>query len=151
MATEEEQVPAARNSGGSGLLLKIVAGIFLIGCIVVGYVFISSRLRKAAPPKPAETILFDLGDITTNLSDASDLKYVKTDVNLELSSKTLETEVTNDEPELRDSLISLLNNETSGQIMSDRAQLKNEAMSVLNKCLNTGQVTNIYFSDLIMQ
>jgi flagellar basal body-associated protein FliL len=72
-------------------------------------------------------------------------------VTLELSNKSLEKEVTGNEPLLRDCVISLLNGETSDDIMVNRTRLKNDTMAQLNKRLNTGEITNIYFSDLIMQ
>jgi flagellar FliL protein len=72
-------------------------------------------------------------------------------VTLELNNKSLEKEVQGNEPLLRDCIIGLLNSETSNDIMVNRTKLKQDAMSLLNKNLSTGEVTNIYFSDLIMQ
>jgi flagellar basal body-associated protein FliL len=52
---------------------------------------------------------------------------------------------------LRDCIISLLNGETSDDIMLNRTRLKKDVISLINEHLTTGEVTNIYFSDLIMQ
>ncbi len=144
---EEQQAPAAK---GSGLILKLGIGIVVVICILaVGLLFTKHSTGVVKPPP--DPVLFDLGDFTTNLSDASELKYVKTGVTLELSNKSLENEVQGNEPLLRDCIISLLNAETSDDIMGNRTNLKNEIVSQLNKRLNTGEITNIYFSDLIMQ
>jgi len=145
---EAQKTPAAK---GSGLILKLGFGLVTVICIVaLGLLFTKHSTGAVKPPPPAP-ILFDLGAFTTNLSDTSDLRYIKTGVTLELSNKSLEKEVTGSEPLLRDSIISLLNGETSDDVMLNRARLKNDAITQLNKCLNTGEVTNIYFSDLIMQ
>jgi flagellar basal body-associated protein FliL len=144
---EEQQAPAAK---GSGLILKLGIGIVAVICILaLGLLF--TRHSTGAVKLPADPVLFDLGDFTTNLSEASDLKYIKTGVTLELSNKSLEKEVTSNEPLLRDCIISLLNGETSDDIMVNRTRLKNDTMAQLNKRLNTGEINNIYFSDLIMQ
>jgi flagellar basal body-associated protein FliL len=147
--SEEQQVTAAK---GSGLILKLGIGIVAVICILaVGLLFTKHSTGAVKPPPPPVPILFDLGDFTTNLSDASELKYIKTDVILELSNKSLEKEVPGNEPLLDDCIISLLNGETSDDIMVNRTSLKSDLMSQLNKHLNTGEITNIYFSDLIMQ
>ena len=147
MNSEGQQAPAAK---GSGLILKLGFGIVAVICILaVGLLFTKHSTGAVKPPP--DPILFDLGDFTTNLSGASDLKYVKTDVTLELSNKSLEKEVQGNEPLLRDCIITLLNGETSDDIMEKRTGLKNDVMSQLNKHLSTGEVTNIYFSDMIMQ
>jgi flagellar basal body-associated protein FliL len=145
--SEGKQAGAAK---GSGLILKIGAGIVIVLCVMVAGLLFTRHATGAVKPPP-DPVLFDLGDFTTNLSDASELKYVKTGVTLELSNKSLEKEVQADEPLLRDCVIGLLNGETSDDIMANRASLKSDLMSQLNKRLNTGEVTNIYFSDLIMQ
>jgi flagellar basal body-associated protein FliL len=145
---EAQKAPAAK---GSGLMLKLGFGIVTLICIVaLGLLFTKHSTGAVKPPPPAP-ILFDLGDFTTNLSDASELKYIKTGVTLELSNKSLVKEVTSSEPLLRDSIISLLNGETSDDVMLNRTRLKKDAMAQLNKRLNTGEINNIYFSDLIMQ
>jgi flagellar basal body-associated protein FliL len=143
---EEPKETPEKSSGPNLLVIGIVAVICILA---LGFVF--TRHSKGAVKPPPDPELFDLGDFTTNLSDASDLKYVKTDVTLELSNKSLEKEVQGDEPLLRDCIISLLNSETSDDIMMDRDALKKAAIAQLNKHLNSGEIINIYFSDLIMQ
>ena len=146
--SEEQQAKVAK---GSGLILMLGIGIVVICILAVGFLFTRYSTGAVKPPPPPVPILFDLGDFTTNLSDASELKYIKTDVTLELSNKSLEKEVTGNEPLLDDCIISLLNGETSDDIMVNRTSIKSDLMSKLNKLLNTGEITNVYFSDLIMQ
>ncbi len=149
--TKDSEEPQAKAAKGSGLILKLGFGIVLVICLLsVGLLF-TMHSTSAAKPPPPDPILFDLGDFTTNLSDASELKYIKTGVTLELSNKSLEKEVTVNEPLLDDCIIGLLNSETSDDIMANRTSFKNAVMSQLNKHLNTGEITNVYFSDLIMQ
>jgi len=145
--SEKENASAGHNSG-SGTFLQVI--LVVVVCILVTALFFS-RYSKSEAKQAPDLALFDLGDFTTNLSDTSALKYVKTDVTLELSDKSLQNEVQGEQPLLRDCIINLLNSETSDDIMANRGKLKNNAMSQINKKLSNGEVTNIYFSDLIMQ
>jgi flagellar basal body-associated protein FliL len=63
----------------------------------------------------------------------------------------VETEIKNNEPQLRDCLISLFNSETGEDFLNNRVKIKDLSMDSLNKDLTSGKVTNIYFSDLVMQ
>ncbi len=158
MAGERKALPEVQSSSSPNQVGQsppkpgriMIVGIVVVIVVMAGGFFLAKKPRSAVKPAP-DPVLYDLGDFTTNLSDASALKYVKTDVTLELNNKRMETEVKNDEPVLRDCIISLLNNETSDDIMVNRTKLKNDAMQQLNKHLSTGEVSNIYFSDLIMQ
>ena len=128
----------------------MIVGIVIVIVVLAGGFFLIKKPGKAVKPPP-DPVLYDMGEFTTNLSDESVLKYIKTDVTLELNNKQVETEVKTDTPVLRDCIISLLNSETSDDIMMNRTKLKNEVMQQLNEHLSTGEVSNIYFSDLIMQ
>jgi flagellar FliL protein len=142
----EKKIDSAGYS--SGTILQVV---LVVVVLILVTAFLFTRYTKSEAKQAPDLVLFDLGDFTTNLSDTSELKYVKTDVTLELSGKSLQNEVQSEQPLLRDCIINMLNDETSQDIMTNRVQLKNDAMSQINKHLSTGEVTNIYFSDLIMQ
>ena len=144
----EETPPSEAKK--TGLIMKLGIGIAVVVCILVGGLLLA-RHPKGTVKQATVPVFFDLGDFTTNLSDASELRYVKTSVTLEFSNKAPVVEAQNNQALLRDSIITLLNSETSDDIMLNRTQLKDDCMVQLNKHLTTGQVINVYFSDLIMQ
>jgi flagellar basal body-associated protein FliL len=149
----EEKLPEEKPPSGakkSGPISKLGIGIIVVICILIGG-FLLTRHSKGAVKQAPAPITYDLGEFTTNLSDASELRYVKTDVTLTFSNKAPLKEAQDNQALLRDSIITLLNSETSDDIMLNRTNIKDECMTGLNKDLSTGQVTNVYFSDLIMQ
>ncbi len=118
--------------------------------VIIGF-FLVKKTHGASEPVPEKEILCDMGDFTTNLSDSSQLKYIKIKVVIKLDNYALKKEVKEKEPILRDSLIGLLNTKSSADMMADRSELKATAIAVLNNHLVTGRATDIYFSDLVMQ
>jgi flagellar FliL protein len=96
--------------------------------------------------------LFELGDITTNLASGGDNKYVKVKVVFEMSDKSLEKEINEKLPVLSDRIIVLLNSKVSDDLSAkNRTKLKNEILSDINPILNTGELKDVYFSDLVLQ
>lgn len=129
------------------MYIGLAAVLFVV---IIGF-FLVKQTSGAAKPVPEKTMLHDMGEFTTNLSDISQFKYIKVKVVLKLDNNALENEIKDQEPILRDSLVGLLNAKTSEDIMADRSKLKANAMTVLNSHLVRGKVTDIYFSDLVMQ
>jgi flagellar basal body-associated protein FliL len=149
MAEEGKAVSETNPTKTGSSKVAMFSIVFGLVCVLAaGFLFIKSN--QSAPPHPPP-ILYDLGEVITNLSATSEHKYVKTKVILEIGNQSLEKELDENEPLLRDSIIHLLNDRTSNDIMSGRDKLKADAVSQINKHLYTGQVTNIYFSDLILQ
>lgn len=96
--------------------------------------------------------LFELGDITTNLASGGDNKYVKVKVVFEMSDKSLEKEINEKLPVLSDRIIVLLNSKVSDDLSAkNRTKLKNEILSDINPILDTGELKDVYFSDLVLQ
>jgi len=146
---QDKKSEAGNKSGSTAT--KVVFGIVLIALVCGGLFFIKQAHATAAAPSSTITYTYDLGEILTNLSDTSDMKYIKTSIVLVTSDKTVETEIKNNEPQLRDCLISLFNSETGEDFLNNRVKIKDLSMDSLNKDLTSGKVTNIYFSDLVMQ
>lgn len=154
MAGEEKAgagADVASNSAGiMGKTIKIGIGLIVI-LIIITAVFFVKHASGAGVPAPEKAVLYDMGEFTTNLSDNSDLKYIKVKVVLKLGNAVLANEIKDKEPILRDSLVSLFNRETGEDVMNGRTRLKTDTMAVLNSHLVSGKITDIYFSDLVMQ
>ncbi|MGD0152367.1 MAG: flagellar basal body-associated FliL family protein [Thermacetogeniaceae bacterium] len=154
MAIDEEETVAVSKSAGSkidGKAIFIAVGLVAVLFVVIMGFILVKKTSGAAKPVPEKAILHDMGEFTTNLSDISQLKYIKVKVVLRLDNNKLENEIKDQEPILQDNLISLLNSKTSTDIMGERSKLKSEAITALNSHLTTGKVIDVYFSDLVMQ
>lgn len=146
---QEKQAEAEISSKPRSPATKVIFIIVLIALICGGLFFI--KQARATTPPTATTYTYNLGEVLTNLSDSSDMKYVKTTITLVTNNKAAENEVQNKEFQVRDCLISLFNSETSEDFLNDPAKVKSMSVDSINKNLTSGRVTNIYFSDLVMQ
>lgn len=110
----------------------------------------SSATKKEDNPKTGP--LFEIGEFTTNLAPDSERRFVKVRVVVELNDSSLENEVKEKLPILKDRILLFFNSKTSDDLKAEnRSRLKNELQAQLNHCLQTGKIVNIYFSDLVLQ
>jgi flagellar basal body-associated protein FliL len=144
---------ATKTKGPKGLL--VIIGMATVVLVASAAIFmVKPAAIFGSPKKPAavpQAAIYRLGELTTNLSNSSNLKYIQANVVLELNDQTLAKEVKDKEPILQDALIGLFNSKTNVDINTNRGNLKQEALLQLNQHLKTGHITNIYFSELIMQ
>lgn len=96
--------------------------------------------------------LFEVGEFTTNLAPGGEKKYIKVTVVLEMNNPSLEKEIEEKLPILKDKIIIFFNSKTSDDLNAEnRAHLKKAILTDLNSCFSTGEINNIYFSDLVLQ
>lgn len=160
----EELTPQEHRGKGVVIDQKIL----ILGCVAVALcavialftaflVMRGSIGEKASSTKAKNAVtemgpLFEAGEFTTNLASGGDKEYVKVTVVLELNNRSLEKEIEEKIPVLKDRIIIFLNSKTSDDLDAEnRAQLKKTILADLNTYLSTGKIDNIYFSDLFLQ
>ncbi len=79
--------------------------------------------------------------------------YLKTRIELELDNENTIVEINRRLPQLRDKILTTLSSKSFDDIstLEGKYQLRAELMASLNQYLVTGKVTNIYFTDFIVQ
>jgi len=79
--------------------------------------------------------------------------YLKTRIELELDSENTAVEINKRLPQLRDKILTTLSSKSFEDIstLEGKYQLRAELIASLNQYLITGKVTNIYFTDFIVQ
>jgi len=89
-----------------------------------------------------------------NLSDEGKSKFVKVKISLgsNLENEDLQEELTAKIPQIRDSINKVLRAKKSTDFKTEGdALLKEEIIVKANELLNSGKITNIYFTDIIVQ
>ncbi len=147
---KNERAEGQKRPEGRGKLIALGAGVVVVSALVA---FLVVRLAAGSSEKPArEGVLFEVGEFTTNLAPGSPKSFVKVKVVLELDSEKTEEEVKERLPIIQDKILLFLNSKTSNELAAEnRGSLKKELLAELNKCLARGEISNIYFSDLVMQ
>lgn len=117
--------------------------------------------QKAEPDKRAAVAgdkqdigpVFPLETFIVNLVDPHGKRYLKVKVDLELDAEDLKGEIERRLPQFKDTILTLLSNKSYEDIstLEGKLQLRAEVISMLNQFLKTGMITNIYFTEFIVQ
>lgn len=178
MADEQEEVKveAQEKVKKSPLMLIVIIllVVILLGGAAAGYfLFIAPKdgdtasqrqvvqqpVQKSYPVAPQGAFAGPMGPIKpldtfiVNLTDASGTRYLKVTAQLELSSEMLTTEIDTKMPQIRDGVLLLLSSKSFDDIstVAGKRTLKREIINGVNRCLSTGQILRVYFSEFVVQ
>lgn len=172
MAEEEKEDQKQEEKKGSKLVLIIIVSLLVIILIVGGVVayMLLSGDDSSAPPKPQSSsqsergggsssddlkvgAMFPLEPFTVNLLSESGRRYLKVELNLEMSNSNLQAELNKKMPVVRDSVIGVLSAKTVEEISTRRGKenLKDEIIEQVNKRLEDGYISRVYFMMFVIQ
>lgn len=140
----------------AGLLL-FGGGIFLWKAGLLSSIM--GKEKEAIAAKKIDTSKPDIGPMypmetfIVNLVDPHGKRYLKLRLELELESDEVRPEVDRRMPQFKDSIITLLSSKAYEDVNSleGKLQMRAEMISMLNQSLRTGVITNIYFTEFIVQ
>ncbi len=106
----------------------------------------SSSLAEVGP-------MFPLDTFTVNLLSESGRRYLKVEMNLELSGEELGVELDSKTAVIRDIVIRLLSSKSLEEISTAKGKekLKEQIVDQLNMRLRDGRVNNVYFTEFVVQ
>ena len=173
MAEEEnnEEKGQSEEKKGSKLVLIIIISLLVVILVVggiVAYMLLSgddkpprpqqasSQQQQQNAPAPSELqvgAMFPLEPFTVNLLSESGRRYLKVKLNLEMSNPNLQAELNKKMPVVRDSVIGVLSSKTVEEISTRRGKenLKDEIIEQINKRLQDGYVSRVYFMMFVIQ
>lgn len=97
--------------------------------------------------------IYPLDIFIVNLMEADGKRYLKLKLDLELNNEEVKLEVEKRLPQIRDSILTLLSGKSFDDIhtLEGKFLLRTEVISMLNQHLKTGKITNVYFTEFIVQ
>jgi len=97
--------------------------------------------------------IYNLETFIVNLLDDSGRRYLKTNIKLELSQKSVEDEIIQKMPSIQDDIIALLSNKAYEDIadISGKLRLRTQIIKRLNNILTVGKIQKVYFTDFVIQ
>jgi flagellar FliL protein len=104
---------------------------------------------QAAEPGP----LFPLETFIVNLADQERSRYLRVTMDLELSESTAANKINERLSQVRDSILMILPSKQFGEIasMEGKIALRDEIIAKLNGLFNQRVVTNIFFTEFVVQ
>lgn len=94
-----------------------------------------------------------LDPFIVNLADAQGQRYLKAVIQFEVDNPATDGEISGKLPQIRDEILMILSNKTFDDIatVAGKRMLKREISSAVNKYLASGQVTQVYFTEFVVQ
>jgi len=153
-----------KEKGGSSKMVLIIVTAIVIFALISGAVFVGYTVAtKQAGKNNSDTsesnvvekeATLDLKEFLVSLSDEGKSKYVKVSIFLgsDEKNKKLQKELTAKVPQIRDCINKFLRTKKSTDFtIEGEALLKEEIIVKVNELLKNGKITNVYFTDLIVQ
>ncbi|AGB40638.1 flagellar basal body-associated protein [Halobacteroides halobius DSM 5150] len=148
------------NNGGVNYIVIALIVILAVGLAMGGSYFMLLKfggLNDGQQEKTAKTTAKKLGPTTklnqflVNLSNGN--RFIKINVVFEVSNKATIKEIKDRNPQIRDAIISILRTKSYKEITSTRGtrKLRTEIMNDINKLLLKGKITNVFFTEFVVQ
>ena len=165
MADEKVDESSATSAGSSKKLIILVvlavavlaggggAVWFLMGSSSDGESHGSEKTAQKDDHSKEPGPIKELDPFVLNLADREELRYLKMTIQLELDQAETETEFEMRVPAIRDALLVLLTSKESHHLrtVNGKRRIRDEIMSRANRLMHNGKITNVYFTDFIIQ
>lgn len=158
-----KKLPTGENNGkkekGGGFrtFMVVLLAVLLGGGLTYGALHftgvLSGKPAQATPVEPAMDTL-DLGSKVINLADAGPSHFLRVDVVLAYPvDNALANELKAKQPQVTEAVLTTLRSMTSQQVLPVKNQdsIKQQILQAVNAQLIHGKVTNLYFTDFLVQ
>jgi flagellar FliL protein len=94
-----------------------------------------------------------LDPFIVNLADAQGQRYLKAVMQFEVDNPGTDSEIASKLPQIRDEVLMILSNKTFDDVatVAGKRMLKREIVNAVNRYLSSGQVTQVYFTEFVVQ
>ena len=158
--------PAASAGAGKKMLILGLAGLFLFGGGGGAAWFFmggghEDEKKGGGHDEQAQTDthgtepgpVMELEPFLLNLADRDELRFLKVSIKLELNGPEETTDFKLKVPAIRDALLVLLSSKESQLLrtVNGKRRIREEIMARVNTVMSKGKVSNVYFTDFIIQ
>ncbi|MDD3839701.1 MAG: flagellar basal body-associated FliL family protein [Clostridia bacterium] len=131
----------------------VIMSILVIGILIIASLFLINFIDvKADKQEKVETYCYDIPDsFVTNLLDSQ--RFIKVKVSIQVTDNDLLREIDDQSAKVKDNIIYILRNKKEEDFNKSDIQLtlKNEILSRLKEVFETDKITDIYFSEFVLQ
>jgi len=151
------------------IIVLVLVGFLILGMMGAGFLIIWTKVSSmpagggppaaanGADPAAAEGesigVTRPLDTFIVNLAEEGGNRYLRVTMELELSTEALGAEIDRRLPQVRDSLLMILPTRKVAELgtVEGKTALREEIIDRLNEFLTTGEITNIYFTEFVIQ
>lgn len=174
-AKKDEAAPPKKKPPVMLIAIVLVAVLVLGGAAAGYFLVIAPKMKAAGKEGPAagakqeqtqkkesggegsegkgEGPLRQLDPFIVNLADAQGQRYLKAVIQFEVDNPAADGEIQGKLPQIRDEVLMILSNKTFDDISTTagKRMLKREIVNAVNRYLTSGQVTQVYFTEFVVQ
>lgn len=146
------------------IIVGSAALVFLL-VIGAGFFILWSKISSITPGEevaPDVTVqeeenvlgpMLSLETMIVNLADDGGKRYLRVTMALELSGPEAMSSINMRLPQIRDTILMILPTKTYKDVSTTggKVALRNELMGAVNQLINKGRVSNIYFTEFVVQ
>ena len=147
------------------LIIIISVAVLFMGMVGAGFFILWNKISQL-PPDPAtvqdmpveeeENVigpLYSLDTMIVNLSDHGGKRYLRVTMALELSDPDAVATIESRLPQVRDAILMIMPTKKYDEISTTdgKIALRTEVMEKINTLMTKGRVTNIYFTEFVVQ
>ncbi len=146
-----------RKNDSRPLMIAVLVALVLVLCSVAGVAVYVGGLfpwqSGRSSTRGGPTTLVSMGELIVNLADENQVRYLKTDLVLEMRGKVGRNEDDEIRTRVRDAIIGVLSSKRFAVLIKPdgKARLKKEIVAVVNERLDRAEAVNVYFNEFAMQ
>lgn len=157
-----EAAPAKAGSGKKMMVLGLVGVLFLGGGGGAAWFLMGGEKEEQGKhakethgeehsEEPGPVVALD--PFLLNLADRDEVRFLKVSIKLELDRPEENTDFQNKVPAIRDALLVLLSSKESQLLrtVNGKRRIREEIMTRVNGVMNRGKISNVFFTDFIIQ
>ena len=159
---EEKKAPHSKKI----MIIIIIASVVLLAMMGAGFFVLWNKVTPQEPQQEQkheekkeeeakDTIkpIYSLSPFIVNLADKDESRYMRVTMDLELANEETTKEVEKRLPQVRDAILMIIPAKTVNEVSSveGKIALRDEIMQRLNSFIKNGSVTNIYFTEFVIQ
>jgi len=157
---EEESKEKEPKKGKKSIIKWIVVffGVVILGAAgFAGWTYYKTHISGSEKADSEQAVqkpgIWSMGSVVVNLMEAGGERYLKTTIQIEVSSQDCISEMDLLKPKITDSILGLLSSKSYGEIagFEGKQRLKDEIAMRLNGYLTKGQVRRVYFTEFLIQ
>ncbi len=170
---KKEQAPAEKKKPPMMLIIIVVAVVLVLGSAAAGYfLFVGPKTKASVKEDHGSEVKKEqvrekgssqgehssgnlklLDPFIVNLADAEGQRYLKAVIQLEVDRPEGEGEIQGKLPQIRDEILMILSNKTFEDVSTTagKKMVKREIASAVNRYITSGQVTQVYFTEFVVQ
>jgi len=121
--------------------------------LLTGQAQISQQTSQAEKTGHKPGILVELDNITVNLADTEESRFLRVKIKLEVENEKAQTKIDAFKTQIKDLIITLLSSKTFNDVRTSQGKfaLKEELVWRINRFIGGRPVKNLYFSGFVAQ